>query len=239
MKTLAVSISLLLFLGVMTGCSSDRLTEETKQQATQVQEKLDAESPKTKPAPAAEAAKAAEPAEQTSAKPDIFKVAFETTKGAFTVEVHRDWAPNGADRFEQLVRSGFFNGNKFFRVVPGFVVQWGLCGDPVKDGEWRQKTIKDDLVKQSNTEGMVTFAASGQKDSRSTQVFINFKNNANLDRMGFAPIGKVIDGMDVAKSINAEYREKPDQMRIAMEGNKYLEEKFPDLDYIKSAVIIE
>jgi len=242
MKALVFSISLLLLFGVV-ACSQDRLTDEMKQQAKEVQDKLDSDGAPvpsdTNVTPVAAAPKEAEP---TTDKPqrDIFKVVFDTTKGPFTVEVHRDWSPNGVKRFEELVRSGFYDGNRFFRVLPNFVVQWGLSGDPIQDMTWMEQPIKDDPVKQPNREGMMVFAKSQMKDSRTTQIFINLRDNSSqLDATGFAPFAKVIDGMDVVKSLYSGYGESPDQGRIMREGTAYLTGKFPELDYIKSAVIVE
>ena len=174
--------------------------------------------------------------------PANYKVRFDTSKGAFVVEVRRDAAPNGADRFYNLVKSGFFDNARFFRVVAGFMVQFGINGDPAVMTQWRNAQIKDDPVKVSNQRSFVTFATSGP-DSRTTQVFINFVNNDWLDGRGFAPFGKVVSGMDVVDKLYAEYGEGapkgngPDQARIQMEGNAYLQKSFPKLDYIKKAMI--
>lgn len=161
-----------------------------------------------------------------------WKAKFETTKGDFVVEVHPDWAPIGAARFEELVTSGYYDGNKFFRVVPGFMVQWGMHGDPATNAKWQDNGIDDEPVKQSNRRGLITFAKRGIPNSRTTQLFVNYGNNGNLDGMGFAPFGEVIEGMDVVDAINAEYGESPDQMAIRAEGNAYLEREFPRLDGI-------
>jgi peptidyl-prolyl cis-trans isomerase A (cyclophilin A) len=183
------------------------------------------------------------PAKLTARAPDAFKVKFETTKGNFTVEVTRALAPNGADRFYNLVRSGYFKDIAFFRVISGFMCQFGIHGDPKVSAAWRPAQIPDDPVKASNTRGAITFATAGP-NTRTTQLFINFGDNSNLDRMGFAPFGKVIEGMEVVDKINAEYGEGfprgrgPDQQRIQMEGNAYLKKDFPNLDYIKSASLL-
>jgi peptidyl-prolyl cis-trans isomerase A (cyclophilin A) len=178
------------------------------------------------------------PSKLTEKAPDTFKVRFDTTKGAFTVEVTRADSPNGADRFYNLVKSGYFKDIAFFRVVPGFMVQFGIHGDPKIAGAWREANIPDDAVKSSNTRGMLTFAKTGMPNSRSTQLFINFGNNTFLDGQGFSPFGKVTDGMDVVDKINSDSGERPDQMRIQTEGNAYLKKSFPNLDYIKSATIV-
>jgi peptidyl-prolyl cis-trans isomerase A (cyclophilin A) len=186
----------------------------------------------------------ADPAKLTAKAPETFKVQFNTTKGKFTIEVTRSLAPNGADRFYNLVRSGYFTDVAFFRVVPGFMCQFGIHGDPNISAKWRDAAIPDDPVKGSNTRGTITFAMGGP-DTRTTQLFINFGDNTGLDRQGFAPFGKVVEGMDVVDRINGEYGDMPQQggsgpnpALIAMEGNAYLKKNFPNLDYIKSAAII-
>ncbi|HUA36819.1 MAG TPA: peptidylprolyl isomerase [Candidatus Sulfopaludibacter sp.] len=185
----------------------------------------------------------ADPSKLTATAPDDFQAIFHTTKGDFTVEVTRSLAPNGADRFYNLAKSGFFTDIAFFRVIPGFMCQFGIHGDPNIAAKWRDANIPDDPVKGSNTRGTITFATAGP-NTRTTQLFINFGNNVNLDAMGFAPFGKVVQGMDVVDKINGEYGDGPpggggpDQGRIQMEGNAYLKKDFPNLDYIKSAIIV-
>ena len=171
--------------------------------------------------------------------PDEFSERLETSAGPVVIQVTRDWAPLGADRFYNLVHNGFYDGQRFFRVVPGFVVQWGLSGDPKLNMAWRQANILDDPVKQSNTRGRITFAKTNQPNTRTTQLFINLGDNANLDGMGFAPFGEVVEGMEVVDAINAEYGQQPSQGQIAMNGNAYLAENFPNLDYIVKAEIIQ
>lgn len=171
--------------------------------------------------------------------PEKFKVKFTTTKGDFVVEVARAWAPLGADRIYNLVKLGFFSDTGFFRVVPNFVVQFGIHGNPQVSAAWRVANIKDDPVsKQSNEKGTLTFAKGGP-DSRTTQIFINYKDNARLDKMGFPPFGKVVQGMDVVEKINQEYGEQPQQPTLQSEGNAYLQRDFPRLDYVKSATIVK
>jgi peptidyl-prolyl cis-trans isomerase A (cyclophilin A) len=181
-------------------------------------------------------AKLRTPAQLTEQAPATYKAKFDTSKGAFVVEVHRDWAPLGADRFYNLVKNGFFDDTRFFRVVPNFMVQFGLNGAPAIQGVWREARIKDDPVKQSNKRGYITFATAGP-GTRTSQVFINFKDNAGLDAQGFAPFGQVVSGMDVVDKLNAEYGEQPNQGTIQMQGNAYLNKDFPKLDYIKKATI--
>jgi peptidyl-prolyl cis-trans isomerase A (cyclophilin A) len=169
--------------------------------------------------------------------PNVFKAKFDTTAGIFVIEVHADWAPRGADRFYNLIKNGYYDGCRFFRVVPGFMVQLGINGDPVIQRNWTDATIPDDKVTQGNTRGFVTFAKSSEPNSRTTQLFINFADNSRLNRQGFAPFGKVTMGMEVVDKIFSGYGEKPDQDRIEKEGNAYLTKNFPKLDYIKKATI--
>jgi len=170
--------------------------------------------------------------------PNVFKVKFETSVGDFVVEIHKDWAPIGVERFAELLREGFYNDARFFRVVPNFVVQFGMAADPAVHAKWANKTIPDDPVKQQNRAGTITFAKTNSPNSRTTQLFINLKDNLPLDSMGFAPFGRVVEGMDVVKRINAEYGEQPNQGMIALRGNAYLQEQFPRLDYIKQVVYL-
>ncbi|HEX7121889.1 MAG TPA: peptidylprolyl isomerase [Gemmatimonadaceae bacterium] len=173
----------------------------------------------------------------------MFSVRFETSRGAFTVEAHRDWAPRGVDRFHQLVTSGYYDNNRFFRVIPNFVVQFGMHGDPAVTRTWEPLTIPDDSVMQSNRRGTVTFATGGP-NTRTTQLFINLADNLFLDAMGFSPIGLVTEGMDVVDNIYGGYGDGPpggngpEQAHIASEGNAYLEREFPKLDFIRTARIV-
>jgi peptidyl-prolyl cis-trans isomerase A (cyclophilin A) len=178
------------------------------------------------------------PAALKAVAPPLYRVKFTTTKGDFVVEVHRDWAPLGADRFYNLVRNRFFNGDPFFRIVPNFIVQFGLTGDPAVNRAWREANIKDDPVKQHNTRGTLVFATAGP-GTRTTQLFINLRDNTgNLDGQGFAPFGTVTEGMDVVDGLNKEYGERPDQDSIQTQGKAYFDKNFPKLDKITSAVII-
>lgn len=197
---------------------------------------------KSAPAEAAEAKPEATPAKE-DAVPDVFKVKFECSNGDFVVECHKDWAPRGVERFHELVTQGFFPEVKFFRVVTKprpFVVQFGISGDPKIAAKWRDNTISDDPVKKSNVKGTLTFATSGP-NSRTTQLFINLGDNKNLDGMGFAPIGVVVEGMETVASFNDEYQEAPSQSQgmIQGRGNAFLDEKFPGLDFIRQAKIVE
>jgi peptidyl-prolyl cis-trans isomerase A (cyclophilin A) len=170
--------------------------------------------------------------------PAVFRVKLDTTKGPVVIEAHRTWAPFGTDRFYELVQKKFFDGAAFFRVVKGFVVQFGISPYPEVAAHWRPKTIQDDPVKETNARGTVVFATSGP-NTRTTQLFINLANNAQLDSQGFSPFGRVVEGMDVVDKINAEYGEAPEQPRIESEGNDYLKSNFPNLDYIKTARVIQ
>ena len=172
--------------------------------------------------------------EMKTEAPEEYAVTFETTVGNFVLTVYRDWAPHGADRFYNLVTNGFYNEQRFFRVVPGFVVQWGMSGDPEITKEWANAQFLDDPVKESDTRGRISFAATNRPNSRTTQVFINLGDNTNLDGMRFAPFGEVTEGMDVVDKINAEYGQQASQGYIAEQGNAYLQEAFPNMDYIKS-----
>lgn len=189
-------------------------------------------------APAAATPNLKNPAAFKDQAPAMYKATFETSAGTFVVEVHRDWAPIGADRFYNLVKSGFFENVRFFRVIPGFMVQFGMHGDPSVGAAWRTASIKDDPVKQSNKRGYITFATAGP-NTRTTQIFINFADNAGLDGQGFAPFGQVTSGMGVVDKLNASYGAAPgnDQGNIAAGGNAYLEKSYPKLDFIKKATI--
>jgi peptidyl-prolyl cis-trans isomerase A (cyclophilin A) len=193
---------------------------------------------------AAAAGNLSDPAALNAQAPAVYKAKFDTSKGPFVIEVNRDWAPRGADRFYNLVKNGFFDNARFFRVIEGFMVQFGINGDPAIAGVWRDADIKDDPVKQSNKRGTITFATAGP-NTRTTQVFINFADNAPLDGQGFSPFGKVVSGMEVVDSLYGGYGEGapngngPDQGRVQQQGNAYLEKNFPKLDFIKTATIAE
>ncbi len=191
----------------------------------------------------AQAGNPGNPAALTEKAPAAYKAKFDTSKGVFVIQVNRDWAPNGADRFYNLVKSGFYDNVRFFRVVSGFMVQFGINGDPKISAPWQAARMKDDPVKQSNKRGYVTYATSGP-DGRGTQVFVNFADNNGLDARGFAPIGQVVLGMNVVDALYSGYGDSPsaggagpDQGRIQFEGNAYLAKDFPKLDYVKKATI--
>ena len=200
---------------------------------------------KTPPAQPPEAAAPSQPPLATDpAAPESFRVKFATSKGDFTVEVTRAWAPKGADRFYRLVKEGYFTDVRFFRVLPGFMAQFGMSGDPALNAKMDSLRIPDDPVTQSNTRGMVTFATAGP-NTRSNQFFINYGDNASLDAQGFSPFARVVDGMSVVDAMYGGYGEGapsgrgPSQDLIATRGNEYLKRDFPKLDYIKSATIVK
>lgn len=180
------------------------------------------------------------PASLYATAPATYDVKFHTTKGDFTVQVTRAWAPNGADRFYNLVEHHFYDDATLFRVVAGFVVQFGIPADPRYGKIWANANIKDDPVKESNLRGYVTYAQSSAPNSRSTQVFVNFRDNSRLDSMGFAPFGKVIEGMNVVESFYGGYADQPTGMQdqIANQGNAFLEKNFPKLDKILTARVV-
>jgi peptidyl-prolyl cis-trans isomerase A (cyclophilin A) len=211
------------------------------------------QAPATAPKPAPKPATAAHPATTThmttdpallhpatlkAAAPETFDATFHTTKGDFVIQVTRSWAPLGADRFYNLVKHGFFTGAPFFRVLPGFVVQFGITGNPAVNKVWQDASIKDEPVKEHNLIGTVTFAKSQLPNSRTTQLFINLgDNSSNLDPQGFSPFGKVITGMDVVQNIYSGYGQQPDQQAIQTQGSAYFLKQYPKMDLIKSAVI--
>jgi peptidyl-prolyl cis-trans isomerase A (cyclophilin A) len=228
----------LLFLAVLAVLTAPMVRAQEKPAAA----------PPAAPAATSDADKAAarkkaltDPASLTEKAPDVFQAKFETTKGDFVVEVTRAWAPNGADRFYNLVKNGFFDGVKFFRVVPDFVVQFGIHGDPEIAGKWDKATIPDDKVVSSNKRGYLTYAMSSQPNSRSTQLFINLQDNTRLDQMGFAPFGRVIKGMNVVDKLYSGYGEQITELQdtITAQGNAYLEKEWPKLDAIKTATIVK
>jgi peptidyl-prolyl cis-trans isomerase A (cyclophilin A) len=182
------------------------------------------------------AARLKDPAALSEQAPATYRARFETSQGVFVIEAHRDWAPNAADRFYNLVKNGFYDNARFFRVLSGFMVQFGLNGDPEVQRPWSSAGLPDEPAKQSNTRGIVSFARESSPSSRYTMVFINYKDNSYLDSEGFPPFGQVIAGMDVVEKLYSGYGRAnvPDQRRILSEGNAYLAE-YPKLDFIKRA----
>ena len=184
-------------------------------------------------------AKLRTPSQLTEKAPETFKAKFDTSKGVIVIEVHRDWAPLGADRFYNLVKNGFYDGCRFFRVLDGFMAQVGMNGDPSIQRVWGNANFRDDPVKGSNKRGYVTFAKASAPNSRSTQFFINYGDNSRLDADGFAPFGQVVTGMDLVEMLYKGYGSSnvPDQGRITAEGNTYLMKEYPKLDFIRKATI--
>jgi peptidyl-prolyl cis-trans isomerase A (cyclophilin A) len=177
-----------------------------------------------------------QPATLTDEAPAEYDAKFRTTKGDFVIHVTRAWAPLGADRFYNLIKHGFYDEAAFFRVVPGFVVQFGLGADPKVNTVWRSANLKDDPVTQSNKPGYITFATAGP-NTRTTQVFISLGSNMFLDKQGFAPFGQVTSGMEIVQRLHSGYGERPDQGAITTQGKAYIDKNFPNLDRIKSATI--
>jgi len=179
------------------------------------------------------------PAAFTEQAPATYRARFETSQGIFVIEAHREWAPLAADRFYNLVKNGFYNDARFFRVLSGFMAQFGLNGDPDVQRAWTNAGLPDEPTRQSNLRGFVSFARESSPNSRYTMVFINYKDNSYLDSEGFAPFGQVVAGMDVADKLYSGYGRTnvPDQRRITSEGNAYLSAEYPKLDYIRRARI--
>lgn len=239
LKTKFLNLSCCLALLAMAGCMSQPLGTKSAS-AIQDGELKTGESaaPQTE-----ENAALTNPKLANKQAPDKFRVKFETTKGDIVLEVNREWSPVGADRFYNLVDIGYFKDIVIFRAVPDFMFQFGIHGSPAVSQHWSNSNIKDDPRKPgiSNEPGTITFAKTGAPNSRSTQMFINLKDNAFLDGQGFTPFGKVVEGMDIVKKINTEYGENPPdlQSRFEAQGNAYVLKRFPNLDIIKSAKVVE
>ena len=228
-----LSMTVVLSLFVLAAC--DKKQTQTEQAAAPAQ---------TMPVAASNPALLS-PSSATEKAPDVYKVKLATTKGDMTVEVNRAWSPNGADRFYNLVKIGYYDDTAFFRVIGGFMAQIGIHGDPAVNAKWRTASIQDDpSAGRSNKLGYVTFAKTGMPNSRTTQIFFNFGDNGMLDGQGFTPFGRVVDGAQILEQLYRGYGEGapsgngPDQGRAQMEGNSYLKAEFPQLDYIKTARIV-
>jgi peptidyl-prolyl cis-trans isomerase A (cyclophilin A) len=180
-----------------------------------------------------------DPSQLGERAPDRFRARFDTSQGTFMIAVEREWAPIAADRFYNLVKNGFYDESRFFRVLEGFMAQFGLHADPAIQSAWRSANLIDEPVKQSNTRGTVSFTRESVPNSRYTMVFINFKDNSYLDADGFAPFGRVVSGMDVVDRLYSGYGRQnvPDQRRILREGNAYLAAEYPRLDFVKTASV--
>ena len=192
-----------------------------------------------------DSAKLLDPSKLTAKAPDVFSARFDTSKGVFVIEVHRAWSPHGADRFYNLVSNGYYDDVRFFRVVAGFMAQFGIHGNPAVNKAWQPSVIDDDPVVGPNKRGMVSFAMRGP-GTRTTQLFINYVDtNSRLDSMGFSPFGKVTEGMEIVDALYSDYGEGapsgagPNQGRLQSEGNTYLTAEFPKLDFIKTARIVK
>jgi cyclophilin family peptidyl-prolyl cis-trans isomerase len=179
----------------------------------------------------------------TTRAPPVFRATVETTRGAFVLEIHRSWAPLGADRFYNLARSGFFDDSRFFRVMPNYIAQFGIPGDPAITTMWKDRTFPDDSVRESNTRGTIGFAMTGP-NMRTTQLYISRKDNSQLDAQGFSPIGRVVQGMDIVDSLYDGYGEGAGggvragkQQRMLTEGNAHLDRDFPRLDHLIRIVV--
>lgn len=249
MKTVFLALMLLLVAAFAQAAETKKSTTTKKTSTTRkTSSAASTKKPAAKPATATAAKvdykKLLDPLKLEAKAPETFKVKFDTSQGPFTVEVHRDWAPKGADRFYNLVANGFYDNVRFFRVISGFMAQFGINGDPKVNAAWQPAMITDDPVKRSNKRGMISFAMRGP-DTRTTQLFINYNDNTRLDTMGFAPFAQVIEGMDVVDKLYSGYGEGaprgagPDQNRLQSEGNTYLNASFPQLDYVKTARIVK
>jgi peptidyl-prolyl cis-trans isomerase A (cyclophilin A) len=182
--------------------------------------------------------KLSDPSQLTETSPAIYRARFDTSKGPFVIAVHREWAPIGADRFYNLVKNGFYDGTRFFRVRPGFMAQFGLNGDPSIQVAWQRASLRDEPPMKSNTRGYVSFTKENLPNTRFTQIFINSADNSYLDEQGFAPFGQVVSGLEIVDKLFSPPRDnEPDQRRILREGNAYLKE-FPQLDFVKKATIV-
>jgi peptidyl-prolyl cis-trans isomerase A (cyclophilin A) len=186
-----------------------------------------------------QSSKLSDPSKLTETAPAVFRARFDTSKGPFVIEARREWAPIGVDRFYNLVKNGFYDGTRFFRVRPGFMAQFGLNGNSEIQSVWQRAFLRDEPVTQKNLRGFVTFTTEGRPQSRFTQIFINYDDNSRLDADGFAPFGQVITGMEVVDKLYAPPDDaQPDQRRILRDGNEYLAKEFPQLDFVKTATIV-
>jgi peptidyl-prolyl cis-trans isomerase A (cyclophilin A) len=252
--TIGVAVAILAAIVVINQFRPDRMTAAEKAKRVELQKIIgDKEPPRERKSPGAKISEAVKNgdlkfAQATDEKKTVsvtedamksFKVKFDTTNGDFVVECFPEWAPIGVARFKEAVEAKVYDDCSIFRVIPGFVIQFGIPGVPAEAAKWKENTINDDPVKQSNTEGMLTFATAG-KNTRTTQLFISVGNNKNLDGMGFAPFGKVVEGMDVVKSMESKYEGAPsdNQTAIQAQGNEFLKKNYPDLDFIKRARVV-
>lgn len=237
-----LSLSLLCASFVVGGCetSPPTPTKDKPANATTAISKAAGATPK--PAPGPRHPGLLDPSLANEQAPANFRAKFTTSKGAFVIEVTREWAPVGADRFYNLVRVGFFTDVIFFRVIGGFMAQFGINGDPIVSKAWARSQLQDETVEtKSNARGTISFAKTNAPNSRSTQLFINFGDNSRLDKMKFAPIGRVVEGMDVVDALHKDYGAAPSsgQAAITRQGNAWLHQHFPELDHIQRAEIVK
>ncbi len=225
-----------LSVGLFAGCAEEQSSTGLPPGLGEFEKQKKALETPPPPSPPPADTAAATPAPEGVPVSGRFRVKFETTAGDFEVDVDRSWAPIGAQRFHELVKDQFYDGCRFFRVVPNFVAQFGINGDPGKHRKWNRQ-ISDDPVIKSNVRGTLCFATSGP-NTRTSQLFINFNDNLNLDKMGFAVFGSVVEGMHNVDGINPQYGEDPNQQMIEEMGNQYLQQNFPELDFIKKASIV-
>lgn len=233
-----------LILAALLACGTEPAPTSVPAQPDKPSQPLTPPEPVAEVAPAADLGVLGNPAALNEKAPETFKARFTTTKGDFVIEVTRSWSPNGADRFYNLVKNEYFTDIAFFRNIAGFMVQFGIHGDPQLNEIWKDAKITDDPVVKSNTPGYVSFATSGP-NTRTVQMFINHGANDSLDGMGFSPFGQVVEGLSVVKELYSGYGEGaprgrgPRQDLIQKQGNSYLKAEFPQLDYIQSAKIEE
>jgi peptidyl-prolyl cis-trans isomerase A (cyclophilin A) len=191
------------------------------------------------PVLSAQTGRLSDPSRLAETAPDVYRVRLDTSKGAIIIDVHREWAPLAADRFYNLVKNGFYDGTRFFRVRPGFMAQWGLNGDAAIQAAWQRARLADEPPVKSNTRGFVSFTKENLPNTRFTQVFINTADNSYLDEQGFAPFGQVVTGLEIVEKLFSYPRDnEPDQRRILREGNDYLQKEFPQLDFVKNATLV-
>lgn len=227
-------LGLLLSASLAGGCGGGEPQQEAQQQDTAQAEQAAATETPMNPL--------MDPGRFTETAPETYRVRMETSEGAIVILVHRTWAPNGADRFYNLTKNGYYDDTRFYRVIPDFMAQFGLNKDPFVNAAWRATAIPDDPVVQSNTRGRVTFAMGGP-NTRTTQAFINFKDNAYLDESGFAPFGEVVEGMDVVDKIYSGYGDTqpkgkgPDYAQAFNQGTPYLDANFPQLTKILNTTV--
>jgi len=219
--------------------SEEAVEDETAAADSNVVEAATTDESPGESAPAPTSLEAFEEIAWVETAPETFYVKFDTTAGSFVIRSHQKWAPIGHERFYELCKTGFFNDSGFYRVIHGFMVQFGLAADPKLTAQFKQKSLRDEPVRKSNQRGKVTFAKSGLPNSRTTQIFINYGDNSRLDADGFTPFAEVVVGMENVDKISDEYGERPQQGMISDEGTPYLKAKFPNLDFINKVTLVQ